>query len=153
MLLKNLISTIGRYKGVTTGSNIFYIFFAANPIVRYLLGFVILIFAQLGGGWATVFFAYSELVMTYLSAVIAVGFFIFVILDSRKIAIGHLLMKHDKKQKDTGLPEIQGVKLIEFQNKVIEVPIKQNISVFCPKCGLIVYDDAKTCKTCGASID
>ena len=151
-LLKNLINMIGRYKGVTTGTGIFYILFAANPVVRYLLPFVLLIFFQLGGDWASVFFIYSELAMTYISAVIAVGFFIYVIIDSNKISVGHLMMNHDKKSKSTGLPEIQGIKLIEFQNKVIEVPIKRDVSVFCPKCGLVVYDDAQKCKSCGASI-
>ncbi len=152
MLLKNLINMIGRYKGVTTGTSIFYTFFAFNPVVRYLLPFIILIFAQLGGAWATVFFVYSELVMTYISAVIAIGFFIFVIKDANKISIGHLMMKHDKTTNSQRLPEIQGVKLIEFQNKIIEVPIKQNVSVFCPKCGLIIYDDAKKCTNCNTII-
>ena len=153
LLLKNLITMIGRYKEVETGKSIFYILFAINPFVRYLLPFIILIFIQIGGGWATMFFAYSELVMTYISAVIAVGFFIMVIKDSRKIAKGHLLLNHDKIQKDNNLPDLEGVKLIEFQDKVIEVPIKKTVSVFCPKCGLVIYNDSKKCSNCGANIN
>ncbi|MHA1199720.1 MAG: zinc ribbon domain-containing protein [Candidatus Heimdallarchaeaceae archaeon] len=153
MLLKNTINMIGRYKEVKTGTSIFYILFAVNPFVRYLLPFIILIFAQLGGSWAIIFFIYSELVMTYISAVIAIGFFIFIWKDSDKIDVGHLLLNHDKKLIDNGLPEIQGIKLVEFQGKIIEVPIKQDVSVFCPQCGLIVYDDAKKCRSCGAKVN
>ncbi|MCE7741863.1 MAG: zinc ribbon domain-containing protein [Candidatus Heimdallarchaeota archaeon] len=152
VLLKNLINMIGRYKEVSTGTSIFYLLFAVNPFVRYLLPFIILIFAQLGGSWAIIFFIYSELVMTYISAVIAIGFFIYIWKDSSKIDRGHLLLNHDKKQRNNGLPEIQGIKLIEFQDKVIEVPIKQNFSIFCPECGVVVYDDAKKCQSCSAKI-
>lgn len=152
ILLKNLISMIGRYKGVRTGESIFYTLFAANPVVRYLLPFLILIFAQLAGAWATIFFVYSELAMTYISAVIAIGFFVMIVIDANKISTGHLMMKHDDQQKDTGLPEMQGVRIIELQNKTIKVPLKQNVSVFCPKCGRVIYDDAKQCPNCQAKI-
>ncbi len=152
ILVKNLITIIGRYKGVKTGGSIFYTLFAINPVVRYLLPFIFLILLQLTGGWASMFFIYSELVMTYISAVIAVGFFIFIWKDSRKIKIGHLLMNHEKEPRNNVLPQVKGIRYIETGNKIIEVPIKQDFSVFCPICGLIVYDNAKTCVSCGSKI-
>ena len=157
IFIKNLITALGRYKEVRTGDNIFYILFALNPVIRYLLPFIILIFSSLSGTETTIFyfFGYSELAMTYLSSVVAVGFFIFIWKDSKKIKFAQLFQKQKQEQepKNNGLPEIKGIKYIETQNKIIKIPLKQDFSVFCPKCGVVIYDGAKICSNCGKSLN
>ena len=97
---KVIVSRIGRMKKVETGKNIFYLLFAANPAIRYLASFIIIIAAPAVFISPIVFMYYSELVMVYVTGVIAIGFFIFIILDARKIKIAQMMDSLEKQKSE-----------------------------------------------------
>ncbi|MHA1224602.1 MAG: hypothetical protein ACTSP3_15370, partial [Candidatus Heimdallarchaeaceae archaeon] len=76
--LKTLIEKIGRSKKVEVGLSLSYILFAANPAIRYLLPFVFLI----GIANPILVILYSELIMTYITAFIAIVFVVFIFIDT-----------------------------------------------------------------------
>ena len=98
--LKVIIARIGRMKKVETGKNIFYILFAANPAIKYLASFIIIIAAPVLFINPIFFMYYAELVMVYVTGVIAIGFFIFIILDARKIKIAQMLDTLEKQKSE-----------------------------------------------------
>jgi hypothetical protein len=98
--LKVVIARIGRMKKVEVGKNIFYILFAANPAIRYLASFIIIIAAPALFINPIFFMYYAELVMVYVTGVIAIGFFIFILLDARKIKIAQMLDLLEKQKSE-----------------------------------------------------
>jgi len=96
--LKKLINIIGREKGVKTGTSIFYVLFALNPVIRNLMQFVLFIFVSLIiNPYGYIF--YANLVMTYISTAIALITVVFIILDVRKIKIAQLLAVLEEEQE------------------------------------------------------
>jgi len=85
--LKQMIERMGRHKKTETGRSIFYLLFALNPVIRFLLPFLLLVFATIGGNVYFLYVYYVELVMTYISAVIAIGFTFFSFRDARRIKL------------------------------------------------------------------
>ena len=100
--LKQMIERMGRHKKTETGRSIFYSLFALNPVIRFLLPFLLLVFATVGGSLYFVYVYYVELVMTYISAVIAVGFTVFVFRDSRKITIAQRVQYIQEEIREAG---------------------------------------------------
>ena len=109
--VKLIISRIGRTKKTETGRSIFYTLFSLNPCLRYLLPFLLMVITSVGGNLYFAFIFYSEMVMTYLTAAVAVGFTVLVFIDSRKIRRAHLMeimrKEIDKQLTEKKLPEEQ----------------------------------------------
>ena len=150
-VVKNLITTIGRYKKVNTGESLFYSLFALNPAIRYLASFIMLFMVPLLTISPYLFIAYSEVVMTYISAVVAVGFFIVLLRDSQKVKIAQLLQNLDEKEESK---PFEGPSLNYLDNGEIPVDTSFNSveSVFCSDCGLVIYENAKKCSNCGKEV-
>ena len=83
--MKAIIRRIGRMNRLEIGKSILYTFFAANPAIRYLASFIILFAAPAFFINPYYYMYYAELVMIYVTGVIAIGFFIITIIDSRKV--------------------------------------------------------------------
>jgi len=94
--LKTLIEKIGRSKKVEVGLSLSYILFAANPAIRYLLPFVFLI----GIANPILVILYSELIMTYITAFIAIVFVVFIFIDTRKIQISQMVDDYEKEEEE-----------------------------------------------------
>ncbi len=109
--VRQIITRIGRTKKAETGRSIFYTFFALNPCIRYLLPFLLMVLTSVGGDLYFVYMFYSDLIMTYLSAAVAVGFTVMIFLDSRKIRRAQLMetmrTEIDKQLAQETLPEDQ----------------------------------------------
>lgn len=153
-IVKNLINTIGRYKKVITGESVFYSLFALNPAIRYLASFIMLFMVPLLTISPYLFIAYSEVVMTYISAVVAVGFFIVLWGDSKKVNRAQLLQNLDEQEKRERQP-FEGPSLIYFDNEddPTDISFNSTESVFCSDCGLVIYEDAKKCSNCGKEVE
>ena len=109
--VRQIITKIGRTKKTDTGRSIFYTLFALNPFIRYLLPFLLMVLTSIGGEVYFVYMFYSDLIMTYLSAAIAVGFTVLIFIDSRKIKRAYLMeiMREeiDKQLSQEKLPKDQ----------------------------------------------
>ncbi len=109
--VKQIITRIGRTKKADTGRSIFYSLFALNPCIRYLLPFLLMVLTSVGGDLYFVYMFYSDLIMTYLSAAIAVGFTVMIFIDSRKIRRAYLMEimrgEIDKQLSQENLPKDQ----------------------------------------------
>ena len=151
-LVKNLITSIGRYKKVSTGESVFFSLFALNPAIRYLASFIMLFMVPILTINPYLFIAYSEVVMTYISAVVAVGFFIVFLKDSRKVKISQLLQNLEEKGESK---PFEGESLNYFDN--VDDPtitsFNSTESVFCSDCGLVIYENAKKCSNCGKEVE
>jgi len=152
-IVKNLITIIGRYKKVNTGESVFYSLFALNPAIRYLASFIMLFMVPLLTINPYLFMAYSEVVMTYISSVVAVGFFIVLWRDSKRVKISQLLQNLEEKEKGER-KSFEGQSLSYFDNgeSPIDTSFKSSKSVFCSDCGLVIYEDAKKCSNCGKEV-
>jgi hypothetical protein len=109
--VRQIISRIGRTKKTETGRSIFYTLFALNPCIRYLVPFLLMVLTSVGGDLYFVYMFYSDLIMTYLSAAIAVGFTVMIFIDSRKIRRAYLMetmrTEIDKQLTKESLPKDQ----------------------------------------------
>ncbi len=153
-IVKNLINTIGRYKKISTGESVFYSLFSLNPAIRYLASFIMLFMVPLLTINPYLFMAYSEVVMTYISAVVAVGFFIVLWGDSRRVNRAQLLQNLDEKEKGESKP-FEGPTLNYFDDldDPTDTSFKPTESVFCSDCGLVIYDNVKKCSNCGKEVE
>ena len=139
VLIKQLITSIGRSKNTEAGTSIFYTLFGFNPAIRYLLWFLFLVFSM---EYTLIFTYYSSLIMVYLASVVAIGFIIALWKDSRKIKIGYLLAS---ARKDKILEkEEQGLVLTD-QTLIVT----QEKSEFCKKCGIRIDPEEVKCPKCG----
>ena len=100
MQLKMIIFRIGRMNRIEIGKSILYTLFAANPAIRYLASFIILFAAPAFFISPYFFMYYAELVMVYVTGVIAIGFFVIIFLDSRKIKIAQMMDALKQKEKE-----------------------------------------------------
>ncbi len=139
MLIKQLVTSIGRSKSTRAGTSIFYSLFGLNPAIRNLLWFVILVFSM---EYVTIFTFYGELVMVYLSAVVAVGFTVAIWKDARRIRIGYLLKS---AEKDKVLQKEENVLVLTDHT----LYAKQEQSLFCKNCGIRIDSEASKCPKCG----
>lgn len=100
MQLKMIIHRIGRMNRIEIGKSILYTLFASNPAIRYLASFIILFAAPAFFISPYFFMYYAELVMIYVTGVIAIGFFVVIYLDSRKIKIAQLMDALKQQEKE-----------------------------------------------------
>jgi len=150
-VVKNLITIIGRYKKVSTGESVFYTLFALNPAIRYLASFIMLFMVPLLTISPYLFIAYSEVVMTYISAVVAVGFFIVLLGDSRRVKRAQLLQNLDEKGESKPF-EGPSLNYFDIGEDSIDISFNHTESVFCSDCGLVIYENAKKCSNCGKEV-
>lgn len=142
ILLKQLVASIGRSKNTAAGTSIFYTLFSINPVIRFLLWLVILIFSM---EYAPIFIIYAELVMIYLATVVTIGFTIAIWKDARRIRIGYLLASAERDKE----VEKETRDLILTDQTLL---VTQEKSVFCPKCGIRLDSSASRCSKCGQSL-
>ncbi len=97
---KSIIEKIGRHYKVNTGTSIFYILFALVPIIKFGLPVFLLIFIGLIMSPGAFIF-YSEITMSYIVAVIALGFGFYIIMDAKKILKAEKIEQiYDKIKKE-----------------------------------------------------
>jgi len=153
-VVKNLITTIGRYKKVNTGESVFYSLFALNPAIRYLASFIMLFMVPLLTINPYLFMAYSEVVMTYISAVVSVGFFIVFLRDSREVKISQLLQNLEEEEMGERKPfEGESLEYFDSVDDPTITSFNSTESVFCSDCGLVIYENAKKCSNCGKEVE
>ncbi len=100
--LKLIILRIGRMRRIDSGKAVFYVLFATNPAIRYLASFIILFAAPAFFINPYLYMYYAELIMVYITGVIAIGFFVFILLDARKIKLAQMMDTLEKqKEKET----------------------------------------------------
>ena len=101
VMLKNIIERIGRMNRIEVGKSIVYTLFALNPAIRYLASFIILFASSAFFINPYYYMYYSELVMIYITGVIAIGFLIFIFIDSRKIQLAQRMeaLKHKNEEE------------------------------------------------------
>ncbi len=150
VLIKQLITSIGRSKNTETGTSIFYTLFGLNPAIRYLLWFIILVFSM---EYAVIFTYYAELIMVYLTAVVTVGFTIAIWKDARRIKIGYLMASADR-DKNLEKEEKEEKEEKKDQDLVITdktIFVTQEKSEFCKNCGIRIDSKSVKCQKCGHS--
>ncbi len=139
VLIKQLITSIGRSKNTVAGSSIFYTLFGLNPAIRYLLWFIFLVFSM---EYTLIFTYYSSLIMVYLASVVSIGFIIALWKDARKIKIGYLLAS---AKRDKVLEKEENVLVLTDQT----LYAKQEKSLFCKNCGIRIDSEESKCPKCG----
>ncbi len=141
VLIKQLITTIGRSNKTITGTSIFYTLFGLNPAIRYLLWFLFLVFSM---EYTLIFTYYSSLIMVYLASVVTIGFSVAIWRDTRKIKMEYLLAS---AKRDKMLEKKEQELVLTDQTLLV----KQEKSEFCKKCGIRIDPNEVKCPKCGQS--
>ncbi len=146
--VKNIITIVGRYKRVTAGENLFYSLFALNPAIRYLASFIMLFMVPILTISPYLFIAYSEVVMTYISSVIAIGFFVVLLGDIRRIRRAQLLLGLEEKEGTSKPYEGESLSYFDSAEDPIITSYTTSKSVFCEKCGVVIHEPSLGCVNC-----
>jgi hypothetical protein len=146
--VKNIITIVGRYKKVKAGENIFYSLFALNPAIRYLASFIMLFMVPILTISPFLFMAYSEVIMTYISSVVAIGFFIVLLGDIFRIRRAQLMLGLREQEGESKPFEGESLSYFDSAEDPVVVSYKTSKSVFCDKCGVVIHDVSEGCTNC-----
>ncbi len=146
--VKNVITVIGRYKRVKAGENLFYSLFALNPAIRYLASFIMLFMVPLLTISPYLFMAYSEVIMTYISSVVAVGFFIILLGDIRRIKRAQFMQSLHESTGESKPYEGESISFFDSAEDPIDTSYIGSKSVFCDKCGVVIHNISEGCANC-----
>ena len=146
--VKNILTMIGRYKRVKVGENLFYSLFALNPAIRYLASFIMLFMVPLLTISPFLFMAYSEVVMTYISAVVAIGFFIILLGDIRRIRRAQLMQSLQESTGEREPFEGESLSFFDSAEDPTDTSYISSKSVFCDKCGVVIHNISEGCANC-----
>ncbi|MHA1552450.1 MAG: hypothetical protein ACTSQC_10960 [Candidatus Heimdallarchaeaceae archaeon] len=139
LLVKQIITSIGRSKSAESGTSVFYTLFGLKPAVTNILWIIPLIFSM---QYSNIFTAYAELIMVYITGVLAIGFIMAIWKDARMIKIKYLLAS---AKKDKMIEKKEQELVLKDQNLLVT----QEKSEFCKKCGIRKDPKEIKCPKCG----
>ncbi|MHA1419372.1 MAG: hypothetical protein ACTSPO_10670 [Candidatus Heimdallarchaeaceae archaeon] len=142
LLVKQIITSIGRSKSAEAGGSVFYTLFGLKPAITNILWIVPLVFSM---EYSNIFTAYAELIMVYLTGVLAIGFTIAIWKDARMIKINYLLASAKKEKEVIKKEEIE---LVLTDQSLF---VTEEKSKFCIGCGIRIDPKTSKCPKCGQS--